>query len=92
MGTLRASRHAFAGGTGYILPPGQCADGLAALGHTASVLPRTDPDVHRHDIAEEYFFMHEGELRSRVLMRGCSDQRLALKGNEPRFRPAMDVQ
>jgi mannose-6-phosphate isomerase-like protein (cupin superfamily) len=60
---LPASKYTFQGNTGYILPPGQCANGLVALGHTASVPPWADLDVHYHATAEEYFFLQQGELR-----------------------------
>lgn len=63
MEKLLTSRHTFGGRTGYILSPGKCADGLVALGHTASVPPWTDPDVHWHGTAEEYFFLRQGQLR-----------------------------
>jgi len=59
---LAASKYAFLGCSGYILPPGKSA-GLVALGHTASVPPWADPDVHQHEIAEEYFFLRQGILR-----------------------------
>jgi mannose-6-phosphate isomerase-like protein (cupin superfamily) len=60
---LVTSRYTFLGNTGYILRPGKRADGLVALGHTASVPPWADADVHRHETAEEYFFLRQGTLR-----------------------------
>lgn len=59
---LVTSRYRFLGDTGYILPPGKCGNGLIALGHTASVPPWADPDLHWHGTAEEYFFLRQGEL------------------------------
>jgi mannose-6-phosphate isomerase-like protein (cupin superfamily) len=74
---LLPSRHRFGGRTGYILAPGQYANGLVALGHTATVPPWTDPDVHRHETAEEYFFLQEGQLRFWI-----AGVLLALRANE----------
>jgi mannose-6-phosphate isomerase-like protein (cupin superfamily) len=61
-GILPASRYTFQGNTGYILSPGRSANGLVALGHTASAPAWADPDLHWHEIAEEYFFLRQGEL------------------------------
>jgi mannose-6-phosphate isomerase-like protein (cupin superfamily) len=86
MGTLRASRYAFARTTGYILPPGQCAGGLVALGHTASVLPWIDPDVHTHETAEEYFLVRQGRLRfwvAGISLSLCADELLMVRPRIP---------
>lgn len=60
--------------TGYILTHPQ---GLIALGHTASVLPWSDPNIHLHTDSEEYYFLLNGQLEFLI-----GEFRLTLHPNE----------
>jgi len=60
--------------TGYVVRNPQK---LMAFGHTASIAPWSDPQVHLHTHSEEYFFLQKGELRFSI-----DDFALTLQPNE----------
>ena len=64
----------FQDATGYVLRNPQK---LIAFGHTASIDPWCDPNVHLHTHSEEYFFLRKGELRFSI-----DDFQLILHANE----------
>jgi mannose-6-phosphate isomerase-like protein (cupin superfamily) len=35
---------------------------LISIGHTASVSPWSDPNIHQHNLSEEYYFLLKGQL------------------------------
>lgn len=70
----RYSKFYFQDSTGYILKHPQ---GLIAIGHTASVSPWSDPNIHLHTGSEEYYFLLKGKLE--LLIR---DFQLTLYPNE----------
>ena len=53
------SKYDFLNTTGYIVDHPQR---LIAIGHTASVSPWGDPNIHQHGISEEYYFLRKGQL------------------------------
>lgn len=53
------SRFDFQNATGYVIRHPQ---GLIAVGHTASISPWNDPNVHQHTQSEEYYFLRKGQL------------------------------
>ena len=64
------TKHTFRDRTGYIVAPwlDGATNDRAYIRHSASVPPWVDQDVHLHTVAEEYFFVFQGELR--LLMKG----------------------
>lgn len=68
------SRHHFTDTTGYIFDHPQK---LIAMRHSASVTPWSDPNIHQHNLSEEYYFLRKGQLE--FLIR---DFRLTLHPNE----------
>ncbi len=60
----RFNKYTFQGRSGYVIGASAgAAHELAALGHTASVAPWSDPLVHLHEQAEECYLLLAGELR-----------------------------
>jgi mannose-6-phosphate isomerase-like protein (cupin superfamily) len=67
--TPNYTRYTFRGRTGYVIDssdPG-VTQKLVAVGHTDSVAPWSDPGIHLHRNAEEYYFLFQGELRILVV-------------------------
>lgn len=64
-------RYTFRGRTGYVVAPwlDGATNDWVYIRHSASVPPWVDQDVHLHTVAEEYFFVLQGELR--LLVDGC---------------------
>jgi mannose-6-phosphate isomerase-like protein (cupin superfamily) len=60
--------------TGYVFHQ---PEGLIALGHTASVASWSDPNIHQHELSEEYYVLLKGQLDFLV-----ADFRLTLHPNE----------
>ena len=60
---VKYTKYTFRGRSGYVVPHNSDAlRELIAIGHTASVAPWTDPDVHMHEGSEEYYVLLQGEL------------------------------
>ena len=59
------SRYIFRGRTGYVVAPwlDGATNDWVYIRHSASVPHWVDQDVHLHTVAEEYFFVFQGELR-----------------------------
>lgn len=59
---IRAIKYSFERHSGYIVSPQTTTQTLLALGHTASLDPWADPQVHAHTASEEYYILLQGEL------------------------------
>jgi mannose-6-phosphate isomerase-like protein (cupin superfamily) len=58
-------KYSFQGRSGYIIDASnlQTAHEWVAIGHTPSVPPWIDAEVHQHENSEEYYVLLQGELR-----------------------------
>ena len=72
-------RHTFQGHSGYIVHPSNTTNGhnLISIGHTASITPWNDPQLHQHSSSEEYYILRQGVLKFLV-----SDIFISLQPNE----------
>jgi len=59
---IRYIRHTFVGYSGYLVHPDCTQHELLAVRHSDSVPSWTDPDVHLHHTAEEYYLLLRGKL------------------------------
>jgi mannose-6-phosphate isomerase-like protein (cupin superfamily) len=67
----------FAGRSGYLVGPGSTEQGLLALGHSVMAEPWSDPGLHWHTAAEEFYFVRQGEVWLQV-----GEERLAVRADE----------
>ena len=62
---IKYSRYTFRGRSGSIIDPDNpsATQKLVAVGHTDLIAPWSDPGMHLHQDAEEYYLLLQGELR-----------------------------
>jgi mannose-6-phosphate isomerase-like protein (cupin superfamily) len=70
-------RFCFQDRSGYIIGPENTTHGLLALGHSVMARPWSDPGLHVHTAAEEFYYVRRGEVWVSV-----GGERLTVRANE----------